>query len=87
MGTHYAYDMSLGNGRMSWRAQQLFPLMPMYDTDGSLTAMLLPSVSRQFEFLYKPNQHDGIFIPNTLMCLNFCDKRCSWDADHKWAIW
>ena len=57
------------------------------DGTGSLTAMLLPSVTRQFEFLYHPNQHDAVFIPNTLMCLNWCDKACNWNADHKWSIW
>ncbi len=76
MGTHYAIDEASGSGALTWKANSLFPLMPMYDLDGSITAMLIPSLTRQFQFLYQPNQHDGVVIPNFAMCLNFVRSSC-----------
>ncbi len=86
MGTHYAYDLVSRNGTMTWKADNLFPLMPMYDSAGAITAMLIPSKTSQFQFVYKPNQHDGVVIPNFAHCLNWCDRACSW-SDHSWKLW
>ena len=69
MGTHYSYDMVNRNGTMSWKADNLLPLMPMYDLDGTITAMLIPTKTSQFQFVYKPNQHDGVIIPVSVVFL------------------
>ncbi len=77
MGTHYSFDLANRRGQMTWLANNLFPLMPMYDVDGSITAMLLPSISRQQTFdLYNVNQQDAVVIPNNLMCANW------WYVEH-----
>lgn len=87
MGRHYPRDMVTAP-KMSWLAQNLFPLVPMYDaTTGNLNAVFVASPTRQ-QSLFPPNDDswDVIPITNGLMCKNFCDSKCTF-TDQKDSLW
>jgi len=86
MGRHYFYDVSLGNGKMSWDANNLFPISVMFDEGltnpsmkGLINAVFFTSADVQ-QTVFPPSDHwwDAIPLINYLMCKNLCDSSCGW---------
>jgi len=71
MGTHWAYDLSVGNNQMTWDANTMMPIMPMYLSHdyGEIHAVLIavPAIER----IEPVGDFEGPFTRG-LFCYNFC---------------
>jgi len=82
MGTHWFYDLA-GTGAMSWEAENLLPIVVMYDqestnADNEINAIFFATPDRQQTALPpSANQWEPIPLPNFAMCKNFCDSKCT----------
>lgn len=74
MGYHRFFDTA-GNGKMTWDAENLFPVVAMYN-EGKLNAIFFASWFVQ-QSLTSANQWEPIPLPNYLMCKNTCDPACT----------
>jgi len=90
MGQHYFYDLEEAP-RMSWRVENLMPVVPMYQTTGvskgMLSAFFFTSPVCQDD---TEHRFDNVYmfcgLPNDWMCLNWCDSACDLDSD-RWATY
>jgi len=76
MGTHWSYDLATAPN-MEWNVSTFLPLVTMYN-NGALSAFFLTTPSLQYP------EPLGIWegpIPNSLMCLNWCDSSCDWNVN------
>jgi len=77
MGRHWSYDLSTAP-IMSWISANLQPIVAMYNLDtGNLSAFFFTTTNVQRSWPLGP--WEGPFI-SYLMCKNWCDSSCSWDA-------
>eukprot|EP01129_Flabellula_baltica_P016934 TRINITY_DN9234_c0_g1_i1.p1 TRINITY_DN9234_c0_g1~~TRINITY_DN9234_c0_g1_i1.p1 ORF type:complete len:300 (-),score=49.80 TRINITY_DN9234_c0_g1_i1:33-896(-) len=83
MGTHYFYDVSAAPN-MSWEAQNLMPVVPMYTADGRLNAFFFASTSVQNGF-FSAHWWEPVPLINTLMCKNWCDSDCTFSGTSIWS--
>jgi hypothetical protein len=82
MGTHFAIDV-LSPGNMTWNAESLLPIMPMYrPTDGSISAVLINTDNAQTVFT-AGGAWEGLGpagFPSSIFCKNWCaDSGCHWN--------
>jgi len=77
MGRHWSYDLSSAP-IMSWQSANLQPIVAMYNLDtGNLSAFFFTTTNVQRSWPLGP--WEGPFL-SALMCKNWCDSSCSWDA-------
>eukprot|EP01121_Diplochlamys_sp_Union-15-3_P022494 TRINITY_DN95_c0_g1_i1.p1 TRINITY_DN95_c0_g1~~TRINITY_DN95_c0_g1_i1.p1 ORF type:complete len:305 (+),score=35.28 TRINITY_DN95_c0_g1_i1:67-915(+) len=83
MGIHYSLDLD-SPGNMTWKAESLFPIMPMYGVqDNQIKAVLIATPT--FQDVYPFGQFEGPFT-NFLFCLNWCSSSgCSWTGSDVWT--
>lgn len=85
MGWHYFLDTQEGNNRMSWEAENLFPVVAMYH-EGKVNAIFFASwVVQQTLFPPNANQWEPIPLANPLMCKNLCDSDCKFKGTSAWS--
>lgn len=80
MGVHYFKDLSSAN--MSWYAENLMPITPMY-FQGKINAFLFASWYPQEGI--STNWWEPMALPDFAMCKNFCDSRCTFHYTHRWS--
>jgi hypothetical protein len=82
MGHHWFYDLEKAPN-MSWEADNLLPIVPMY-FNGTVNAIFFASTSVQQGLL---NSHwwEPIPLPNLLMCKNTCDSDCTFLGTSLWS--
>jgi hypothetical protein len=71
MGTHYSFDLQ-SKGTMTWISTNLAPVMPMYNPNTNKISAVLFNVPWG-QLTFPIGEWEGPF-PNSLMCLNWCDK-------------
>lgn len=93
MGWHYFEDLTWTSDNygtaMTWYAENIVPVVTMYDEDGHINAIFFASATPQ-QTLLPPskNMWDEIPLITYLMCKNFCASDCqfkdSWgmSTDH-----
>jgi len=82
MGHHWFYDLETAP-KMSWQAQNLLPIVPMYN-NGVLNAFFFADPTIQ-QGLFDSNWWDRVALPNLLMCYNFCDSGCTFSGTSFWS--
>jgi len=76
MGWHYFLDTRTGGGRMSWQAENLFPVVTMFH-EGQINAIFFASTINQVSIpIFKSNEWEPKSLSSTEMCANMCDKEC-----------
>eukprot|EP00698_Gefionella_okellyi_P004459 TRINITY_DN14103_c0_g1_i1.p1 TRINITY_DN14103_c0_g1~~TRINITY_DN14103_c0_g1_i1.p1 ORF type:complete len:285 (+),score=48.49 TRINITY_DN14103_c0_g1_i1:88-942(+) len=83
MGYHYFYDLTMPQGGMSWEAENLLPIVPMY-FNGSINAFFFASSVVQQSFL-AGNMWEPVPLPDFLMCKNWCDSNCTFHDTAAWS--
>jgi len=85
MGTHYSFDLSSGNGKMTWNSSNLLPVMPMYGVhDKNIKAILIASTT--WQYTYPIGEYEGP-IDNLIMCGNWCSgSGCTFSGTDIWSI-
>lgn len=82
MGQHWMYDLSLGNGQLSWVEGNLLPIVPMYwppTIDGQIHAIFFTTpVAQPGAALFGHGDWETPALTASLMCQNFCAKDCHW---------
>lgn len=77
MGWHWFYDTSLHDGHLSWQADNLFPVVTMFDK-GDINAIFFASTINQVSIPFvKSNEWEPKSLSNSEMCKNLCDKECT----------
>ena len=77
MGWHWFFDETVGGGNLSWQADNLFPVVTMYDK-GDINAIFFASTINQVAIpLLKSNAWEPRAIKNSEMCKNMCDPECT----------
>lgn len=88
MGQHWEYDITLGNGSVSWVAGNLMPVVPMYNPptmEGTIHAIFFTTpVAQPGALLFGHGDWDTPALTATLMCDNFCQANCHWNT-HFWS--
>eukprot|EP00929_Paragymnodinium_shiwhaense_P093164 TRINITY_DN5328_c0_g1_i1.p1 TRINITY_DN5328_c0_g1~~TRINITY_DN5328_c0_g1_i1.p1 ORF type:complete len:334 (+),score=62.98 TRINITY_DN5328_c0_g1_i1:89-1090(+) len=80
MGWHWFLDTSLGNGKLSWKAENLFPVVTMYD-QGQINAIFFASTINQVSIpLLATNEWEPKSLSNPEMCKNLCDDECTFEG-------
>jgi len=80
MGWHNFLDTSLGNGQMSWKAENLFPVTTMYH-EGKLNAIFFTSTIDQVSIpVVATNGWEPKSLTDSEMCQNTCDSDCHFDG-------
>eukprot|EP01064_Diplonema_japonicum_P029011 TRINITY_DN4596_c5_g1_i1.p1 TRINITY_DN4596_c5_g1~~TRINITY_DN4596_c5_g1_i1.p1 ORF type:complete len:278 (+),score=66.39 TRINITY_DN4596_c5_g1_i1:64-897(+) len=85
MGTHYFYDLSTAP-KMSWNADQVLPVVTMFNNAGDIQAIFFASTIVQ-EQDFSPNTWEPIPLTNPLMCMNTCDPACSFAGTAAWSTY
>jgi hypothetical protein len=80
MGTHYFFD--LAGPKLTFNADTLVPVVPMFGTDGNLNAVFFASTVVQ-QHLLDARMWEPVPLPPFAMCKNFCDANCHWE--HTWS--
>jgi hypothetical protein len=84
MGYHWFYDIQTAPN-MSWQAQNLLPIVPMFN-NGSVNAIFFASSSVQ-QSIFDPHTWEPIPLPNFLMCKNTCDADCTFTGTSAWSTY
>jgi len=74
MGAHYWYDLA-SPGSMTWNADTMVPVLPMYLTSGPQSGYLhaILVATPQLQWMEPIGEYEGPF-PNFLFCKNACAK-------------
>jgi len=84
MGHHWFYDIESAP-KMSWQAQNLLPIVPMFD-NGNINAIFFASSSVQ-QGLFDAHTWEPIPLLNSLFCQNTCDKDCTFEGTSAWSTY
>jgi len=80
MGWHWFLDTSTGGNALSWKAENLFPVVTMYN-EGKINAIFFASTINQVSFpLLASNEWEPKSLSSAEMCANLCDKDCSFSG-------
>merc|ERR1740117_1544860 len=80
MGWHWFLDTSMFDGKLSWKAENLFPVVTMYH-EGQLNAMFFASTINQVSIpILQSNEWEPKSLSNDEMCNNICDKDCTFSG-------
>jgi len=83
MGWHNFLDTSFHNNTMSWKAENVFPVVAMY-TGGSINAIFFTTPKVQ-QGLFHANEWEPVPLPNDAQCKNLCDSDCTFEGTHFWS--
>ena len=83
MGQHYFYDVAT-HPEMSWQAENLLPVITMYNNKDEIQAFFFASWTIQNE-VFDTNDWEPIPLPNYLMCKNTCSKDCTFHGTSAWS--
>jgi len=81
MGHHWFYDVSTAP-EMSWKAENLLPVIAMYN--GSINAIFFASTSVQ-QGVFDAHWWEPVPLINALMCKNTCDSDCTFSGTTFWS--
>jgi len=80
MGWHWFLDTSMGNNKLSWKSENLFPVVTMYH-EGQINAIFFAATINQVSIpLMKTNEWEPKSLSNDEMCKNICDKDCTFSG-------
>lgn len=80
MGFHWFLDTSLGAGQLSWKAENLFPVVAMTH-EGSINAIFFATTFNQVSIpLLMSNEWEPLALSNDQMCKNTCDDDCTFSG-------
>jgi len=82
MGHHWFYDLSTAPD-MSWMADNLLPVVAMYN-NGSINAIFFASTSVQ-QGVFDAHWWEPVPLINLLMCKNTCDSDCTFSGTTFWS--
>eukprot|EP00494_Astrolonche_serrata_P020860 UN21091 len=85
MGFHYFNDLATKDTSMSWVAENMMPIVPMY-ANGVIQEFFFASTDLQ-QTVFPPgaNEWEPVGLPNILMCKNWCDDNCGWKDTSWWS--
>ena len=87
MGTHWFLDTSLGGGKLSWKAENLFPVVTMFH-NGEINAIFFASTVSQVSIPFlKSNEWEPKALSDSEMCKNTCDKDCTFSGMPNGGPW
>jgi len=87
MGWHRFFDTTRGDGTLSWKAENLFPVVAMYD-QGEVNAIFFASTLDQVSIpIVAANHWEPKSLSDHEMCVNTCDDDCTFGetADGVWS--
>jgi len=85
MGWHYFLDTSLRDGQLSWKAENVFPIVTMFDK-GEINAIFFASTVNQVGIpIFMSNEWEPKELSNPQMCANLCDKHCTFSGVKSWS--
>jgi hypothetical protein len=84
MGTHSFLDTATTDNSMSWKAENLFPVVAMYH-NGEVNAIFFASWVVQQNLPFSANQWEPVPLPDSAMCVNTCDDDCTFDGTWFWS--
>jgi len=77
MGRHWSYDLAAAPN-MTWKVENYMPVTPMYsESTGNIAGIFIETNNLQWVEPF--GDFEGPFI-SAIMCKNYCDNSCSWDA-------
>ncbi|KAJ9452339.1 hypothetical protein DIPPA_15705 [Diplonema papillatum] len=85
MGTHWFFDLE-GHPNMTWKAENLMPIVVMYNNDDVIHATFFSSWTVQQSLLHSVDW-EPIPLPNALMCKNTCAADCTFAGTHFWSTY
>jgi len=83
MGTHSFFDTSVASDVMSWKAENLFPVVAMYH-EGAINAIFFASWVVQQD-MWSANEWEPVPLWDWAMCKNTCDQDCTFEGTHAWS--
>jgi hypothetical protein len=83
MGWHRFLDTSLQNNKMSWKAENVLPVVAMY-YGGNINALFFNTPVVQ-QSLTDSNEWEPVPLPDPLMCKNTCDSDCTFAGAKVWS--
>ena len=84
MGFHYFKDLSSTDSSMSWKADNLQPVVVMYNIDDEINAVFFASSINQ-NGLFSTHEWEPVPLPDKAMCLNTCDDDCTFEGTKLWS--
>jgi hypothetical protein len=75
MGWHAFRDIAAQPNQLTWNANTLTPVVPMYD--GSRINAIFVTVPFVQNGFFATNMWDPVPLLNTFMCKNFCSSQCT----------
>eukprot|EP01064_Diplonema_japonicum_P034670 TRINITY_DN7276_c0_g5_i1.p1 TRINITY_DN7276_c0_g5~~TRINITY_DN7276_c0_g5_i1.p1 ORF type:complete len:313 (+),score=49.32 TRINITY_DN7276_c0_g5_i1:94-939(+) len=85
MGTHHFYDVATAP-TMSWQAENLLPVITMFNNVGAIQAIFFASWTVQ-EQLTNANQWEPVPLNNYLFCKNTCSHECTFAGTSWWSTY
>jgi len=80
MGWHRFLDTSLKNNKLSWKAENLFPVVTMFH-EGQINAIFFLSTINQVSIPgIASNEWEPKSLSSSEMCANTCDKDCTFSG-------
>lgn len=87
MGWHWFLDTSIGKNKLSWKAENLFPVVTMYN-EGEINAIFFASTINQVSIPFiRSNEWEPLPLSNSRMCKNLCDKDCTFSGMTRAGPW
>jgi hypothetical protein len=69
---------------MSWKSNNLSPVIPMYNKDGEVNAIFFASSTNQNGW-FGANEWEPVPLPTVAMCANTCDADCTFEGTSLWS--
>ncbi|KAJ9445706.1 hypothetical protein DIPPA_07656 [Diplonema papillatum] len=85
MGHHWYYDVA-GHPNMTWKAENLVPVVTMYNNKGALQATFFASWTIQ-QHPFNAGDWEPIPLSTGLMCKNFCSSDCHFEGTEFWSTY
>jgi len=87
MGWHWFLDTSMENGRLSWQAANVFPIVPMYH-EGVINAIFFASTINQVSIPFLSyHEWEPMALNDAQMCTNTCDSDCTFAGNPSGSSW
>eukprot|EP01059_Diplonema_ambulator_P008382 TRINITY_DN17_c0_g1_i1.p1 TRINITY_DN17_c0_g1~~TRINITY_DN17_c0_g1_i1.p1 ORF type:complete len:294 (+),score=78.89 TRINITY_DN17_c0_g1_i1:48-884(+) len=86
MGTHHFYDVSTIGPAMSWQAENLLPVVTMFNNNGDIQAFFFASWTVE-EQIFNGDNWEPIPLDNPLFCKNMCDPACTFAGTNWWSTY
>jgi len=83
MGTHWFKDITKSDNHMSWKSENVLPIVPMYN-NGTINAIFFNTDKVQ-QGLFDAHWWEPIPLINSMMCMNMCDSKCTFSGTCSWS--